>query len=261
MIDYFRKRECRKVRGLLSGYLNGSLSQSDMERVGCHLSRCEECLAEFRSLKETVELLHRLPSEIASPPFFISQADRRIPAPKRWMRKLSIPASIILVLALGTWAILLSFGGESTDDSFRLEKSPPVGMLTEGSILHPENKETSSPPKVLPTALTEERTESTSAIKELTTKEKSSLHKSGLEESNSGLPFTWEIRLGNCALGFGYVASREGLVAQEPPQRVVDALIACLKQICPCFPIQALPEEGTLVHDQSGHLPIIKERR
>jgi hypothetical protein len=149
-------------------------------------------------------------------------------------------------------------------------------MLTEGSILHPENKETSSPPKVLPTALTEERTESTSAIKELTTKEKSSLHKSGLEESNSGLPFTWEIRLGNCALGFGYVASREGLVAQEPPQRVVDALIACLKQICPCFPIQALPEEGltppigkgqtlseagTLVHDQGGHLPIIKERR
>jgi hypothetical protein len=237
MINYFRKRECRKVRELLSGYLNGSLSQSDMERVGCHLSRCEECLAEFRSLKETVELLHRLPSEIASPPFFISEADRRIPAPKSWMRKLSVPASIILVLALGAWAALLNFGGEQ-ETNLPQSEEPKVEMVAEDSNL--EGKE-APPTKVSVVPLADKEGARPVPVKELVAEKKTSLDHLKPEQGSSVSPYYREIKLGNFILGFGYEGGppperREGV----SPGRIT-SLIAHLQEICPCSPLHMPP--------------------
>jgi hypothetical protein len=193
MIDYFRKRECRKVRELLSEYLNGNLSQRDMERVSRHLSRCEGCLTEFHSLKETAELLHELPQEIPSPPFVISEADKRIPIPKSWLRKAFIPAAITSVLVFTTWAIFLNLGREPIEDNLvELEKSPPVGISAEASSLQSEEKKRPSFPMLSTVALAKEENESAAV-----TEEKVLFHNSSFEEGELDFPYYWKREVEN----------------------------------------------------------------
>ena len=237
MINYFRKRECRKVRELFSEYLNGNLSQSDIERVGCHLARCKECLTEFHSLKETIRLLHKLSPEVTSPPFVISKIDERIPAPKSWVRKLSISTSIILVLALGTWAALLNFGGEQ-ETNLPQSEEPKIEMVAEDSSL--EGKEAPLT-KVSVVPLAGKEGARPVPVKELIVEEKTFLDHLKPEQGNSVSPYHREIKLGNFILGFGY---EEGLSPERregvPPGRIT-SLIAHLQEICPCSPLHVPP--------------------
>jgi hypothetical protein len=243
MISYFKKRECRKVRGLLSRYLNGTLPQADAERVGCHLLRCEECQDEFRSLKETVELLHRLPSEIVSPPFFISEAGRRTSAPASRMRKLSISASIILVLSLGTWAMLSNFAGKEKT-SLPQSEEPKLEMVTEGS--HPEDKEV-LPTKTSVAPLASKEDARLVSVKEVVAEEETSLDQLQPEQASFASPYYQEIKLGNFILGFGY----EGGPPLEGKEGVslgrITSLIAHLQEICPCSPLHMPPGQTSKI--------------
>lgn len=51
-----------EVRGLLSSYLDGSLSTSEVERVREHLAACASCLAFYNTFLQTVRLAGELPS-------------------------------------------------------------------------------------------------------------------------------------------------------------------------------------------------------
>ena len=68
------KSECRKVKGMLSPYIDHQLTSSEQGLVEAHLERCQACRRELESLRAVVNLVHRVP--LASPPrsFAIAEA-------------------------------------------------------------------------------------------------------------------------------------------------------------------------------------------
>ncbi len=92
---------CRKVRGLLSEYIDSSLSSEDKSFVEHHLQTCEGCSKELESLRVTVRLLHSV-TEVPVPRSFtvtVPEPKRGSafgPASLRWLR----PATAIVAIAL-----------------------------------------------------------------------------------------------------------------------------------------------------------------
>jgi 2-keto-3-deoxy-6-phosphogluconate aldolase len=92
---------CRKVRGMLSEFIDNSLNSENKSLVERHLQTCEACSKELESLRMTVQLLHRV-SEVPAPRSFTVTVPppRREsafgPASLRWLR----PATAIVAIAL-----------------------------------------------------------------------------------------------------------------------------------------------------------------
>jgi hypothetical protein len=92
---------CRKVRGMLSEYIDNRLDGENKSLVERHLETCEACSNELESLRVTVQLLHRVP-EVSAPRSFtvtVPQPRRESafgPASMRWLR----PATAIVAIAL-----------------------------------------------------------------------------------------------------------------------------------------------------------------
>ncbi len=92
---------CRKVRGMLSEYIDNSLDSENKSLVERHLQACEACSKELESLRMTVQLLHRV-SEVPAPRSFtvtVPQPKRETafgPSSLRWLR----PATAIIAIAL-----------------------------------------------------------------------------------------------------------------------------------------------------------------
>ena len=93
--------QCRKVRGMLSEYIDNILSSENKSFVERHLETCEACSKELESLRMTVQLLHRV-TEVPAPRSFtitVPQPRRESafgPASLRWLR----PATAIVAIAL-----------------------------------------------------------------------------------------------------------------------------------------------------------------
>jgi len=92
---------CRKVRGMLSEYIDNGLDSENKSFVEHHLETCEACSKELESLRMTVQLLHMV-AEVPVPRSFtvIVPEPRREsafgPASMRWLR----PATAIVAVAL-----------------------------------------------------------------------------------------------------------------------------------------------------------------
>jgi len=92
---------CRKVRGMLSEYIDSGLSSENKGVVERHLQTCEACSKELESLRMAVQLLHRV-SEVPAPRSFtvtVPQPRRESafgPSSLRWLR----PATAIIAIAL-----------------------------------------------------------------------------------------------------------------------------------------------------------------
>jgi len=90
-------RRCRKVRRLLTEYIDGRLSSRDVEFVDRHLETCTGCSEELESLRATVRLLHRVPSVPVPRSFALREADvvREQAAPSRrgmpWPSPVPVP--------------------------------------------------------------------------------------------------------------------------------------------------------------------------
>ncbi len=82
---------CRKARGMLSDYIDSSLSSESKSFVERHIETCEACSKELESLRMTVQLLHRV-SEVPVPRSFtvtVPQPRRErafVPVSLRWLR-------------------------------------------------------------------------------------------------------------------------------------------------------------------------------
>jgi hypothetical protein len=93
--------QCRKVRGVLSEYIDNRLDGEKKTLVERHLQKCEACSKELESLQMTVQLLHRVP-EVPVPRSFmvtVSKPKRESAlgsASLRWLR----PATAIIAIAL-----------------------------------------------------------------------------------------------------------------------------------------------------------------
>ena len=96
---------CRKVRGMLSEYIDNSLNSEDKSFIERHLETCEACSKELESLRVTVQLLHRMP-EVSVPRSFtvtVPQPRRESafgPSSLRWLRPATAIVAIVLVVLL-----------------------------------------------------------------------------------------------------------------------------------------------------------------
>lgn len=82
-----RKRECRKVRGKLSEYIDDRLSIEEIDAVASHLETCGACSKELETLRMTVRLLNQVPMVPAPRSFAIREAEtgkEKVPEPRRW---------------------------------------------------------------------------------------------------------------------------------------------------------------------------------
>jgi hypothetical protein len=92
---------CRKVRGLLSEYIDNRLDGEKKTLVERHLQTCEACSKELESLQITVQLLHRVPEVPVPRSFTVTASEPKResafgPASLRWLR----PATAIIAIAL-----------------------------------------------------------------------------------------------------------------------------------------------------------------
>jgi hypothetical protein len=92
---------CRKVRVMLSEYIDNRLDSENKSLVGRHLETCEACSKELESLRMTVQLLHRVTEVAAARSFTVTVPEPRResafgPVSMRWLR----PATAIIAVAL-----------------------------------------------------------------------------------------------------------------------------------------------------------------
>jgi|GEM_PF-769877 len=106
MFPGMRKARCRKVREMLSEYIDNLLGAEDRGVVESHLEVCEACSNELESLQMTVQLLHRMPSVPVPRSFAIREGktDREEVSEPRgsgWLR----PVPVFAVSRIGSgWA-------------------------------------------------------------------------------------------------------------------------------------------------------------
>ena len=58
-----RKSECERLREMASLYLDGELSAEEHQQVEHHLEQCEMCVGFVSTLRETIDMLQKLPPQ------------------------------------------------------------------------------------------------------------------------------------------------------------------------------------------------------
>jgi len=115
--DHTMHPECRDVLARLYEYLDNELATADYEKVRAHLEACRPCLNRFefeRLFHEYVvaraprpsaraEFKAGLLSRIRSESRAISASERSNPGVVRLMPRFALAASVILLIAVGSW--------------------------------------------------------------------------------------------------------------------------------------------------------------
>ena len=70
-----RRKKCRRVRGLLSEYIDGRLNADSVDFVKRYTAACAGCSEELETLRLTVGLFNRVPSVAAPRSFAIREID------------------------------------------------------------------------------------------------------------------------------------------------------------------------------------------
>ena len=52
--------DCQHIEVLISGYLDGELTQQESQKVALHLTQCEECLATYQGLKDLQQAIGKI---------------------------------------------------------------------------------------------------------------------------------------------------------------------------------------------------------
>jgi hypothetical protein len=101
------KAEHRRIREMLSLYIDGELSSGDRARVEEHLAECDDCTWELETLRQTVDLMAQLPKVPVPRAFTIYEAPRPRPfglLQARWvytyLKGATALAAALLILVL-----------------------------------------------------------------------------------------------------------------------------------------------------------------
>ena len=102
MIGFLASRKHSRLRGLLSAYIDGEVSESEAGLVEQHLAGCDRCRAELDSLRMTVGLLRELPLLAVPRSFALSEepASVRPSRPVFWAVPLTTSVAALLLVAL-----------------------------------------------------------------------------------------------------------------------------------------------------------------
>ena len=119
-----RKRECKKLKGMLSPYIDGQLSPSEVKRVERHIEECNACRRELESLRAVVSLLHRVPMVALPRSFTIAaRAPRRRPVALRALRVATAVAVLLLAFVFTGDALNFIGAGPAEDKAVRQENA------------------------------------------------------------------------------------------------------------------------------------------
>ncbi len=115
MIGFLGIGKHHRVRGLLSAYIDGQVSETESRRVEKHLDLCDECRLELDTLRSTVDLLNRLPDLAVPRSFALSEAPAPVvfSPPFASAARLFAPvaAAVLVMLVVGDALGLVSQGG------------------------------------------------------------------------------------------------------------------------------------------------------
>lgn len=108
---------CHDIQSQLTDYLDGTLDESNQQRVDAHLAACDECRQYLSDIQATIALTRDL-DEVEPPPFFterIMAQVRQSARPRNWIFQIfltpvRVPAGVltavclvIVTLSANTW--------------------------------------------------------------------------------------------------------------------------------------------------------------
>lgn len=128
------KSRCRKVKGMLSEYIDGALRHEDRVIVERHLETCAECSKELESLRLTMRMLKRVPVAVVPRSFAITGVEERKTSPAGppnlgWLRPATALVTIAFV-ALLVVDFLPTSSEEGSIDSRELASQPSTPIMT-----------------------------------------------------------------------------------------------------------------------------------
>lgn len=132
MFGFGKEPLCRKIRGMLSEYIDDRLDSKKRSLVERHLSSCEACSKELESLRMTVQLLHRVPQVSVPRSFTIAVPEPKRegvlgPSSLRWLRPATAVATMVLVVLL-VGDFLNVFGHEEPGTRYGELLNAPTGQ-------------------------------------------------------------------------------------------------------------------------------------
>ena len=91
-----------RLRGLISAYVDGQVTESERSRVEAHLAGCDQCRSELEGLRATVSLLRALPELPVPRSFALHEVPARITLTSQlvWGTRFATAAAGSLVAAL-----------------------------------------------------------------------------------------------------------------------------------------------------------------
>ncbi len=123
----------RRLRDLLSAYVDGEVAESDRRRVEAHLESCDACRTELEELRATVSLLRRMP-ELAVPRSFALTPEHAVAQrpvmPGGWTLRLAASGAALILVGLIA-ADLLGAGIEQLPSTAVLERASTVEVEQE----------------------------------------------------------------------------------------------------------------------------------
>ena len=106
---------CRRTRSLLSAYLDAELTGYEMLEIRDHISRCQDCSTEHKSLVSLKQLLSALPDQEPRPEFIFHLQNL---SPRRSFDELILRYAPLSLLN-GTWAsVMLPASGRRLASAF-----------------------------------------------------------------------------------------------------------------------------------------------
>ncbi len=145
MVDLLRilvKTEHHRVEEMISAYMDGELSPEDRARVERHLDTCADCAWNLWTLRQTVDMLGRLPSMPVPRPFTISEAQIPEPTglfqwiPYSYLKGATALVALLLVLVLAGEAMLhyISIRGMPALAPAKQWTAPTAVVMREGGV-------------------------------------------------------------------------------------------------------------------------------
>jgi len=101
--------ECSKANELMMKYMDGTITESDADRLRKHITECETCKADFLIYDEIVSAFTELDNTPA-PDGFVEAVMTKIEFLKPASAKASDKADGILLIVLGVFSVLFGLG-------------------------------------------------------------------------------------------------------------------------------------------------------
>ena len=120
--------QCEDLTALISGYLDGELTQSDRQRVEIHLESCDDCRRTYEETRELREQVGKLPAVEMSPQEWDRIMNNVTVRTTRGAGWLLYVGGLVVLIGYGVYAF-------AVDDSIDAVVKTSIAALVLGMVL------------------------------------------------------------------------------------------------------------------------------